>query len=808
MKRVAVRLAAVAALVVVGSIAIAQVHRQRNAQPEPTPAVREDAGVPEGAPGAIGGQPQDDLFDRGRYAADDHSDHGHGDHSSHDHSDHDHAAHDHAHDDDGYSDHDYNDNSDYRGTPVAANPPAPDPFSAARGMPEMQPTPAGMNSAPAGRYAEDYAGGSATEANDQLAANPGGRYDALPPAGDYRNERSLPSNESDALYNAYPPSGSSDADAQDYRNPSESRYGDTSQSGGSMPSSNPPGAFPRGAMEDSVPVNQPRPPRPWSSPGDAGEEVSNSGYQDQPNNRFASQPSNGYGGVQHAGLTTGAAQDRSAIRAMEETRGGQTSSAATAGMGQGTGVPGSTELEGIQTPSLAVEKFAPAEIQVNKPALFEVRVRNTGSVPAHHVEVRDIVPRGTVLLATRPSVSPDPDGNLRWQLGTLQPGDEQVVRMEVRPMAEGEIGSVATVHMAAQASVSTVATRPQLELKVTMPEVVMLNEQVTMVVRISNPGTGVASGVVLTEQVPAELHHPYGDELQYEVGELKPGEARELELTLEARKAGTFQNRIVAVGEANLQSEVQTPVQIVAPELKLSIDGPTRRFLDRPATYEIMVSNPGTAAAREIEIATHVPKGMEFVEANNYGQYDSATRAVYWSLETLPPGQNAKVMLVTKPVELGSQRLTVESSAQMGLNDKVEHGVSVEGVAALRFEIADVEDPIEIGSTTTYKIRVLNEGSKAASNVSVLAAMPQGMIAEGAAGAQYQINTQKTEVYFEPIPRLAPGAEVEYTVRAQATQAGTLRFQVKLFTDDIRDPVTNQVTPVTKEESTRVYADQ
>ncbi len=471
-------------------------------------------------------------------------------------------------------------------------------------------------------------------------------------------------------------------------------------------------------------------------------------------------------------------------------------------------MPGSTELEGIQSPSLAVEKFAPAEIQVNKPAMFEVRIRNTGSVPAHQVEVRDVVPRGTVLLATRPSVSPDADGNLRWQLGTLQPGDEQVVRMEVRPMAEGEIGSVATVHLAAQVSVSTVATRPQLELNVKMAEQVTVNEQLVMVVRISNPGTGVASGVVLTEQVPAELHHPYGDELQYEVGELKPGESRELELTLEARKAGAFLNKIVAVGEASLQAQVETPIRVVAPGLQASIDGPTRRFLDRPATYEVMISNPGTADTREIEIATHIPKGMEFVEANNYGQYDSATRAVYWSLESLPPGQNAKVMFVTRPVELGSQRITVESSAQMELSDKAEHAVTVEGVAALKFEISDVEDPIEVGSTTTYRVRVMNEGSKAANNVSVLAVMPQGMVADSAAGAQYQINPEKSQVFFEPVSRLAPGAEVEYTVRAKAVQPGTLKFQVKLFTDDIRDPVTNQVAPVTKEESTRVYADQ
>ena len=44
-----------------------------------------------------------------------------------------------------------------------------------------------------------------------------------------------------------------------------------------------------------------------------------------------------------------------------------------------TGRPGEQSLEGPQSPSLAIEKIAPEEIQVGKQCTFEIVVRNTGT---------------------------------------------------------------------------------------------------------------------------------------------------------------------------------------------------------------------------------------------------------------------------------------------------------------------------------------------------------------------------------------------------------------------------------------------
>ena len=52
------------------------------------------------------------------------------------------------------------------------------------------------------------------------------------------------------------------------------------------------------------------------------------------------------------------------------------------------------------------------------------------------------------------------EGELVWALGTLDPGGQARVTMEVMPQEEGEIGSVASVSFRADASIRSLATKP------------------------------------------------------------------------------------------------------------------------------------------------------------------------------------------------------------------------------------------------------------------------------------------------------------------------------------------------------------
>jgi uncharacterized repeat protein (TIGR01451 family) len=246
-----------------------------------------------------------------------------------------------------------------------------------------------------------------------------------------------------------------------------------------------------------------------------------------------------------------------------------------------------------------------------------------------------------------------------------------------------------------------------------------------------------------------------------------------------------------------VQQEVE--FEVIAPALTVAIVGPDRRYLERPATYEVRVENPGTAPARDIQLVTKLPKGLKFVRANNMGEYDAGTHAVYWNLAELPEGEHGSVELVAMPIEAGSQTLEVEGRAQQGLSDQTKHPILIEGLAAIMFEVRDLEDPIEVGRETGYEVRVVNQGTKAASNVQISVAIPPGMQVISAEG-ETRHTVQPNGIVFAPIRQLAPKADTVYRLKVLCQQPGDQRVTVEVKTDDLQ--------PIRREESTRVFGDE
>jgi uncharacterized repeat protein (TIGR01451 family) len=457
-------------------------------------------------------------------------------------------------------------------------------------------------------------------------------------------------------------------------------------------------------------------------------------------------------------------------------------------------------LDGEQTPSLTIEKTAPAEIQVGKEATFQIKLRNVGRAAAHDVVILDRVPKGTRFVSATPPAAQSSEGQLLWQLGTLQPGDASLIAVQLMPTEEGEIGSVAQVVFQAQASARTICTKPELTVKHTGPQKALIGDTVTFDITVTNPGSGAATGVILEEDIPEGLGHAAGRELELDIGTLRPGETRQMQLSVKAEKPGVIENVLLVRGDANLIAKDTLQLEVVAPALQVALSGPKLRYLERPATYEVAVSNPGTAPAHEIELVTYLPKGLKFVSADHKGQYESQNHAVYWSLEELPPEQTGVASLTLLPVETGEQKLKLEGRAAMGLQNAAESVVQVDSLAELQFTVRDEADPIEVGSETVYLIALTNSGSSAATNIQLAVNLPQQLKPIGGDGPT-RVTVQGAELAIDPLARLGPGEEAVYKIRVQGLHDGAQRIQVQLATAEV--PIA-----VTREEVTRVYTDR
>jgi hypothetical protein len=188
------------------------------------------------------------------------------------------------------------------------------------------------------------------------------------------------------------------------------------------------------------------------------------------------------------------------------------------------------------------------------------------------------------------------------------------------------------------------------------------------------------------------------------------------------------------------------------------------------------------------------------MKADKLGYYEEATRTVHWRLEELPANETGSVQLVTMPVEAGQHALKLRGTAEKGLIAEKEQPVMVEGIAAILFQVSDTADPVEVGGETTYEVHVVNQGSKASANVRLAIDLPPELKPVAADGPTRHL-VEGTRIIFDGLSQLPPKADTTYRIRVKAMKSGDLRARFQLLTDDMK-------TPVTKEESTRVYADE
>ena len=460
--------------------------------------------------------------------------------------------------------------------------------------------------------------------------------------------------------------------------------------------------------------------------------------------------------------------------------------------------PGDRRLEGVQTPSVVIHKRAPAEVKVGKPATFVIQVRNVGSAEALGVLVHDRVPAGMQLVDATPA--PQMQGELLvWQLGAMPAGAEHSITMQLIPREEGELGSVARVTFEAAASVRTRSTRPELKITQRAPQKVLIGQQLEIELEVANVGTGEATGVILQADVPPGLEHPRGRQLDKALGALRPGEVRREVLRMRAAEPGMIENVVHLISEDAEQVNHSVSVEVIAPQINVTLTGPNRRFLEREAKYMVSIENRGTAPATNVEIVARLDRGFTFNGTENDGHYDPNRHAVLWSIVDLPAGQSASVPVKLLPIEVGDQVIRLEASADLGARSETEATVSVESQAELTFSIADTADPIELGSETTYEIKVRNAGSRNDTNVQVRMLLPPGiemLESDSDAGTD-----GRGGVMFAPAKNLPAGGELTYRVRVRGVQPDTHIIQAVVTSDQAR-------VPVTKEESTMVYADQ
>jgi uncharacterized repeat protein (TIGR01451 family) len=405
-----------------------------------------------------------------------------------------------------------------------------------------------------------------------------------------------------------------------------------------------------------------------------------------------------------------------------------------------------------------------------------------------NVQIVDTIPAGSTYVKSEPPAQVD-GKKLTWNIDTMDKGQTINAKIWYKADSEGSLVNCATMAAIPRGCAATVVGIAKLAITCTLPTTAKVGDAVNKVIEVRNIGTAAASDVVVTDTLPSGLSAT--SPVTFNIGELGPGMAKQVTVSSKAMARGEQQN--VATANASNADSVKAECATLVQQSGLDItkSGTKEQFLGRNATYDIVVSNTGDTTLTGVSVTDTAPAETRIVSAS--GASVSGNTAT-WQLSELKAGDKQSFNVVLTSGTPGTHCNNVALRSSDNLTGSAEACTLWKGVAAILLQTQDDPDPIQIGETTTYTIRVTNQGTADDTNVKVVAKFQKEVDPVSAAGGTVDGKT----VTFPAIPRLAPKQVVTYTIIGKGVATGDHRLSVELTSAMLTEPVTH-------EESTHVY---
>ena len=326
----------------------------------------------------------------------------------------------------------------------------------------------------------------------------------------------------------------------------------------------------------------------------------------------------------------------------------------------------------ITKPSLALKKEAPAEVILCDQIAYVLTVSNPGDAPAQNVKITDNLPAGIQAVDGRQTVTID--------VGTLAPKQAKAFKLMAKASKTGTYTNTATASgdggLTAQASAKTIVRVPVLVLTKTGPKTRFAGRPLQYTLTVANKGDADAKNTVLTDTLPtgAQLTaasnggQAAGGKVTWNLGTLKPGDTKTVTLSLRPTVQGQIRNTATATAYcAQAAGEATTMIKGIPAILLECIDLADPIEVGAQETYEIVVTNQGSAVGTNITIECTVPAEQAYVSSTGATKGTAAGAVVKFApLGSLAPKAKAVWRVVTKGVKAGDSRFKVSlTSDQM-----------------------------------------------------------------------------------------------------------------------------------------------
>jgi len=460
-----------------------------------------------------------------------------------------------------------------------------------------------------------------------------------------------------------------------------------------------------------------------------------------------------------------------------------------------------------QAPQIGLKIEAPKSAQVNQAFTITYSVASTGTLETLPMVLKTAIPAGLELVSSQPKATAD--GNeLLWSLPGLPGGKQHTVQAIFKPVQIGVATTNASVrtndNLRADSGASVQVIEARIEIALSGPATALVGENLPYQIVLKNTGSGTATNVRIAGQIDGGLE-VVGKQGPFDVtiDKLEAGQTQAIVMPLMPKQAGRSAVKAVALADGNLRCESPAvAIDIRKPELKLEAYGPARGYLDQDVTWTVRIFNPGEVPVGNVVVRAALPAETVFRSASNDGK--AVNGGVEWNLGTTLGKQWLDLQVTGKVSKLGKAVIVASVVGEPLANrdgdfkpvslvrpfgaEKSEAVTEVLGIPAMQLEVFDSADPVQIGQTVTYTIRIKNAGNLPASQVQINAELPPQMRPLRSFGVSTgKIDGQR--VVFPAIDAVKPGQTSVFTIEAQAQSEGDGRFRAELRSLTLGSPL-------------------
>jgi uncharacterized repeat protein (TIGR01451 family) len=332
---------------------------------------------------------------------------------------------------------------------------------------------------------------------------------------------------------------------------------------------------------------------------------------------------------------------------------------------------------------------------------------------------------------------------------------------------------------------------PSLQVGIEGVRAISPGDPVVLEVGVANTGDAPATNVRVRAELDAGLRHESGVQiLEVVVGTLEGGQTTTVPLALTAVQSGKPAVHVEGYGDGNLRADAARAIIVAQRAMQFSLTGAPTRYVNRPGPWDVHVANTGDAPLANAVARVRLPHDLRFVSATGNGAF--AGGEVVWTIGDLRPGERRELQLTAAPVDgTGQATLTGVATADKVPAQAAEATFEVMGMPVLRAEAVPPTEAIHAGGKGVIALRVTNQGTLAARNVSVAAVSttPNILMPRFGVGPTVgRVNGERVE--FAPVARIEAGQTVTFQIEIGGVQAGDGRLRVEIGSEMTPVPLT------------------